>query len=84
MNKNNLEKDVFSFLNKALFFYELYKEKYQSIKKIKLLLFYETLNYIDNNDIFIQIFKKIFKNTEYSTLFDKISINSYKIRIFNN
>ena len=79
-NKNDLEKEVLAFLNKALLFYELNKEKYQSIKKIKLLLFYETLNYIDNNDIFIQIFEKIFKNTEYSTLFDKIQFQLILIK----
>ena len=72
-NKNDLEKEVLAFLNKALLFYELYKEKYQSIKKIKLLLFYETLNNINNNnDIFIKIFENFFKNTEYTGLVEKI------------
>ena len=72
-NKNDLEKEVLAFLNKALLFYELNKEKYQSIKKIKLLLFYETLNNINNNnDIFIKIFENFFKNTEYTDLVEKI------------
>ena len=78
-NKNDIEKDVLSFIYKALLFYELYKEKYQTIKKIKLLLFYENLNNINTNDIFIQIFENFFKNTVFDFI-DKIQFQLIYIK----
>ena len=73
-DKTNFENELLEFIHKSLIFYEMFKEKYQTIKKIKIILFYDIIKKSKYDKIISQIFEKFFENSEYKSFIDKIKL----------
>ena len=75
----NVEKELFNVFNKAMTFYELYKERFSDIEKIRIIFFYDSVIKKNYDKILNKSIQRYFnkkKNIKYKVQFQFIFITS--------
>ena len=60
----NMEKEMYILLNKAMDFYQLYKERYDNIEKIRIIFFYDAVPKDNYDSELLRILNNFFKDKD--------------------